>query len=76
MKYSTSTRRARVFINRLSNPRGLEIYDRKLYYVDVNYESIFSVDLESPQNKVTLKANVVGLNMLRMYYNRHETGNN
>ncbi|XP_076088432.1 low-density lipoprotein receptor-related protein 2-like [Mytilus galloprovincialis] len=74
MRYTHYGRRVRVFINRLSNPRGLVINNRMLYYVDADYESIFAVALFGPQKKKTLKANLVGLSILKVFYNRHEKG--
>ena len=74
MKYNDRSRRSMVFINRLSNPRGLVVYQKTLYYIDADYESIFSVSLNRPQSKYSLKANLVGLRTLKVFYDRHSKG--
>lgn len=73
MKCGIRPRSVTVFLNHLSHPRGIAVFRDKLYYVDADFESIFSLPLNSPNaQKQVVKTNIVMLHGLKIYRQLHQ----
>ncbi|KAJ8319794.1 hypothetical protein KUTeg_001381 [Tegillarca granosa] len=66
------TQRLDVFKKDLSHPIGIVYHQKKLYYVDAAYESVFVVnDMNNPNDVQIIKNNLLMLSSLKVFYERH-----